>query len=103
MRVAGTDKLGFGEGDVEEDFDPEEHDRRMAEVFGAYDDCEVEGGDEQRPEFSDLGSDLEEELEVENWDDWAGQEKEEEEEGNPEEASHEDNPDFGNGENCTLD
>jgi hypothetical protein len=26
----------------------------------------------EKPEFSDLESDLEEELEVENWDEWEG-------------------------------
>jgi len=34
--------------------------------------------DLEKPEFSDLESDLEEELEVENWDDWDGEEREKE-------------------------
>ncbi len=70
-KVAGTRELDFADEDIEGDFDPEEHDRRMAEVFAQYDKVEVEGQDE-KPEFSDLGSDFEDELEVENWDGWEG-------------------------------
>ncbi len=36
-KVTGSEELGFAEGDVEGDFDPEEHDKRMAEVFRQYD------------------------------------------------------------------
>ncbi len=72
-KVAGSGELGFCGADVDGDFNPEEHDKRMAELFGGYDGVEVEGGDEQRPEFSDLDdSDAEEALEVENWDEWQG-------------------------------
>merc|ERR1719266_548950 len=59
----------FKEQDIDNDFDPEEHDKRMKEVFENYE----EGEDGEKPEFSDLSdSDLEEELEVENWDEWTG-------------------------------
>ena len=34
----------------------------------------------EKPEFSDLESDLEEELEVENWDEWEGSQHEQEDE-----------------------
>ena len=34
----------------------------------------------EKPEFSDLESDLEEELEVENWDEWEGPSKDDDEE-----------------------
>ncbi len=36
--------------------------------------------EDERPEFSDFGSDVEETLEVENWDDWQGNAEEEEDE-----------------------
>ena len=51
----------FKEQDIDNDFDPEEYDKRMKEVFENYE----EGEDGEKPEFSDLSdSDLEEELEV---------------------------------------
>ena len=39
----------------------------------------------EKPEFSDLESDLEEELEVENWDEWEGSqhEQEDQDQGSP--------------------
>ncbi len=77
-KVAGSKDLDFLDDDVEGDFDPEEHDRRMAELFGQYDDVPVEDEDE-KPQFSDLESDEEEALEVENWDEWTGKDDEEEE------------------------
>ena len=53
----------FKEQDIDNDFDPEEYDKRMKEVFENYE--EGEGQDSEKPEFSDLSdSDLEEELEV---------------------------------------
>ncbi|KAL0820774.1 hypothetical protein ABMA28_006593 [Loxostege sticticalis] len=70
--VTGNEDLAFKEEDIEGDFDPEEHDRRMRALF----DEEYYGeADDQKPVFPDL----DEELEIENWD------KYEEEAGQPQE------------------
>ena len=66
------------------DFDPAEYDKQMAAVFDKYDQVDVENEGE-RPEFSDDDSDLEMELETENWDEWTGEEREE---GGDEEAGY---------------
>ncbi|XP_063830927.1 protein KRI1 homolog [Ostrinia nubilalis] len=59
--VTGNEELAFKEEDLEGDFDPEEHDRRMRALF----DAEFYGqADDQKPVFPDL----DEELEIENWD-----------------------------------
>ncbi|XP_059051285.1 protein KRI1 homolog [Achroia grisella] len=59
--VTGNDDLAFEEQDIEGDFDPEEHDRRMRALF----DEEYYGeADTEKPRFPDL----DEELEIENWD-----------------------------------
>ncbi|XP_022816220.1 protein KRI1 homolog [Spodoptera litura] len=58
--VTGNEELAFREEDLESEFDPEEHDKRMREIF----DEEYYGdADEQKPVFPDL----DEELEIENW------------------------------------
>ncbi|CAH0724128.1 unnamed protein product, partial [Brenthis ino] len=58
--VTGNEDLAFKEEDIEGDFDPEEHDRRMKALF----DEEYYGDvDDQKPVFPDL----DEELEIENW------------------------------------
>ncbi|OWR47934.1 KRI1 protein [Danaus plexippus plexippus] len=73
--VTGNEELAFREEDIEGDFDPEEHDRRMKALF----DDEYYGDvDEQKPVFPDL----DEELEIENWD------KYEHEENAPDENEH---------------
>ena len=66
------------------DFDPDEYDKQMAAVFDKYDQVDVENEGE-RPEFSDDDSDIEMELETENWDEWTGEEREE---GGDEEAGY---------------
>ena len=43
--------------------------------FQNYDAVDGDDEDMEKPEFSDLESDLEEELEVENWDEWEGPSK----------------------------
>ncbi|XP_053663821.1 protein KRI1 homolog [Anopheles marshallii] len=60
--IAATEKLAMNEADLESEFDPEEHDRRMKDMFND----EYYGIDEgdQKPEFPDL----DEELGVENYD-----------------------------------
>nr|CAG4643951.1 EOG090X05XL [Lepidurus arcticus] len=67
--ITGNPNLGFQEEDIDEDFDPEKHDKRMQQVFdeGYY---AVDEG-EQKPEFPD-----EEELDIENWDNYGGEEEE---------------------------
>lgn len=75
-KIAGSDDLSLNENDLEEDFDPEKYDKRMSEIFQNYDAVNAEGSEMEKPEFSDLESDLEEELEVENWDEWDGNNRE---------------------------
>ncbi|XP_058833204.1 protein KRI1 homolog [Topomyia yanbarensis] len=60
--IAATEKMTINEEELESDFDPEEHDRRMRKMFDDeyYD---VDEGD-QKPEFLDL----DEELGIENYD-----------------------------------
>uniref|UniRef100_A0A8D8I1T6 Protein KRI1 homolog n=1 Tax=Culex pipiens TaxID=7175 RepID=A0A8D8I1T6_CULPI len=60
--IAATDNMAIKEEDLESDFDPDEHDRRMQRMF----DDEYYGVDEgdQKPEFPDL----DEELGIENYD-----------------------------------
>lgn len=60
--VAGNDELVLQEDDLNTDFDPDEHDRRMAAMFNN----EYYGIDEgdQKPEFPDIDED----LNIENWD-----------------------------------
>ncbi|XP_075981322.1 protein KRI1 homolog [Anticarsia gemmatalis] len=86
--VTGNDELGFKEEDLESEFDPEEHDKRMKEIF----DEEYYGdADDQKPVFPDL----DEELEIENWDKYepgqAGEDGEEQQEG---EGPHCEDEDF---------
>lgn len=70
--VTGNDELGFKDDDLEEDFDPEAHDRRMRELFND-DYYQVDEGEEKPECPSDI-----DELKVEDWDnydphqDWSG-------------------------------
>ncbi|XP_026321080.1 protein KRI1 homolog [Hyposmocoma kahamanoa] len=59
--VTGNEELAFKEEDIEGDFDPEEHDRRMKALF---DEQFYGEADDEKPVFPDL----DEELEIENWD-----------------------------------
>lgn len=62
--VTGDEELAFGENDLEEDFDPEAHDKRMQELFNSeY--YEVDEG-EDKP---DVPSDIED-LQVDNYDEY---------------------------------
>ncbi|CRK96024.1 CLUMA_CG009464, isoform A [Clunio marinus] len=60
--VAGNEDFSLAEEDLNSDFDPDEHDRRMTKMF----DNEYYGIDEgdKKPEFPDI----DEELKIENWD-----------------------------------
>ncbi|CAH0551416.1 unnamed protein product [Brassicogethes aeneus] len=60
--ITGNTDVGFQDDDLDGDFDPEAHDRRMQALF---DNEFYEGAeDDQKPEFPDL----DEELEIERWD-----------------------------------
>ncbi|XP_017863004.1 PREDICTED: protein KRI1 homolog [Drosophila arizonae] len=62
--VTGNDELGFKDEELEEDFDPEAHDRRMQEIFNdEY--YEVDEGEEKPECPSDI-----EELAIEDWDNY---------------------------------
>ncbi|XP_065361488.1 protein KRI1 homolog [Calliphora vicina] len=62
--VTGNDELGFKDDDLDEDFDPEAHDRRMQELFND-DYYEVDEGEEKPECPSDI-----DELKVEDWDNY---------------------------------
>merc|ERR1712012_1094461 len=81
-KITGNDELAFKDEDLEEDFDPEKYDQRMAEVFEQYDNAPFQPEDEEKPVFSDLDSD----LEPENWDEYG----EDNEEFDVEAETHED-------------
>lgn len=62
--VTGNDELGFRDDELEEDFDPEAHDRRMQELFND-DYYNVDEGEEKPECPSDI-----EELALEDWDNY---------------------------------
>ncbi|XP_069361587.1 protein KRI1 homolog [Maniola hyperantus] len=65
--VTGNQDLAFQDADIEGDFDPEEHDRRMKALF---DEQYYGDADDQKPQFPDL----DDELEIENWEKYDHQE-----------------------------
>ncbi|KAL1501635.1 hypothetical protein ABEB36_006930 [Hypothenemus hampei] len=66
--VTGVSDFGFHDQDLDQDFDPEEHDKKMQELFN---DDFYQGDDgDQKPEFPEI----DQELELENWDHWNGEE-----------------------------
>ncbi|XP_065331889.1 protein KRI1 homolog [Cloeon dipterum] len=66
--VTGNSDIPFEGIDLDEDFDPEKHDRNMQNMFNKeFYDAEEE---EEKPEFPDLDK----ELELENWDQYGGDE-----------------------------
>ncbi|XP_034480476.1 protein KRI1 homolog [Drosophila innubila] len=62
--VTGNDELGFRDDELDEDFDPEAHDRRMQELFND-DYYNVDEGEEKPECPSDI-----EELAIEDWDNY---------------------------------
>ena len=70
-KITGNEELAFKDEDLEEDFDPDKYDERMAAVFDHYDNAPVNPEDEEKPVFSDLDSD----LEPENWDEYGDENK----------------------------
>ncbi|XP_069681632.1 protein KRI1 homolog [Periplaneta americana] len=85
--ITGNEEVGFKDEDLEGDFDPAEHDRRMSELFN-HDFYEGEE-DSGKPEFPEL----DEELEIENWNSWSG-EKDEAQDGQDENELHCEDPEF---------
>ncbi|KAG1650987.1 Protein KRI1 [Nymphon striatum] len=71
--MTGNDDVGFKDSDVDGDFDPAAHDRRMQELFDV-DYYEAQEENDQKPMYSDFEDEETGELATENWDDWTGQE-----------------------------
>ncbi|KAL5022897.1 hypothetical protein ScPMuIL_002052 [Solemya velum] len=69
--ISGNPTIGFGKEDLEADFDPAQHDQMMQKYFN--DDYYGEEVDEVKPDYTGA----EEELQVENWDNWQGLDSEE--------------------------
>ncbi|CAH1113712.1 unnamed protein product [Psylliodes chrysocephalus] len=65
--ITGNESLGFNDKDIDGDFDPEEHDKKMQALFD--DEFYRAPEDDQKPEFPDL----DEELEIENWERYTGE------------------------------
>lgn len=66
QEVTGNDDMSFNLKDLDEDFDPNAHDQRMQELFNNEFYSVPEG--DVKPEFPEL----DEELEIEKWNDWPG-------------------------------
>ncbi|KAG5326079.1 KRI1 protein, partial [Acromyrmex heyeri] len=61
--ITGNDDMRFDNVDFDSDFDPNEHDKKMKEIFN--DEYYADGEDEmQKPEFPEI----DEELDIEKWD-----------------------------------
>ncbi|KRT78798.1 hypothetical protein AMK59_6664 [Oryctes borbonicus] len=59
--ITGNKEIAFDDKDIEEDFDPETYDKKMQQLFN--DEFYKGQEEEQKPEFPDI----DEELELENW------------------------------------
>ncbi|XP_033101109.1 protein KRI1 homolog [Anneissia japonica] len=85
-QVTGKLPVDFENEDLEGDFDPDEHDKLMQRIFDdGYEEC---CEDETKPEFND------EELDLENWDEWNGENVDEYGGEEDEEATHCEDPSF---------
>jgi len=72
-KITGNADMELNEEDIEGDFDPQEYDKKMQEIFGNYDD-NVVVEDEEKPTFSDIDDEYDGEYEddMEDWDNWTG-------------------------------
>ncbi|XP_076853337.1 protein KRI1 homolog [Brachyhypopomus gauderio] len=69
--LSGNEKLAFDEGDLQGDFNPQQHDQLMQKMFG---DEYYGENEEEKPQFHD---DDDEDLDGHwNWDAWTGEEEE---------------------------
>ncbi|OQR78224.1 protein KRI1-like [Tropilaelaps mercedesae] len=64
--IAGSADIAFNDADVDGDFNPEEHDRRMAQLFASYDEQE---GEDVYPELGENDKDIED-LRWQDWDEF---------------------------------
>merc|ERR1719431_1725816 len=80
-KITGNADMELDEEDIEGDFDPEIYDKKMQEIFCNYDD-NVVVEDEEKPTFSDIDDeyDYEDEDDTEDWDNWTGNKKDDDEE-----------------------
>nr|CAD7586320.1 unnamed protein product [Timema genevievae] len=85
--ITGNKELGFKDEDLEGEFNPAEYDKRMKELFS--DEYYKEEDYSQKPEFPDI----DEELEIENWERWRGEDMSQVDNGN-EYQPHCEDPDF---------
>ena len=70
--LTGNEELEMDEDDIEGDFDPVKYDKKMQEIFKNYDDNTQ---DDEKPTFSDLDDDFDEDNygeDFEDWDNWTG-------------------------------
>ncbi|KAL3287580.1 hypothetical protein HHI36_002047 [Cryptolaemus montrouzieri] len=67
--ITGNKEMAFNDEDIDGDFDPEAHDRRMQALFS--DDYYQGPEEEQKPKF-DLDDEDGLDLEIENFDNWTG-------------------------------
>ena len=70
-KITGNEELELDEDDIDGDFDPAKHDKKMQEIFENYDN-NVQ--DEEKPTFSDMEDDEDEKYgeDFEDWDNWTG-------------------------------
>ena len=70
--LTGNEELEMDEDDIEGDFDPVKYDKKMQDIFKNYDENTQ---DDEKPTFSDLDDDFDDENygeDFEDWDNWTG-------------------------------
>jgi len=76
-QITGNEDMVMDDEDIEGDFDPEKYDKRMQEIFNNYDENVEINPDEEKPTFSDIEGDYDEDEDcIEDWDNWEGVGKE---------------------------